>query len=470
MSNDICAMSAVALLQAYRRKKLSPVEAATAILQRIEQRNGALNAFCLVDAESALKSARASQRRWAKGAPMGPLDGVPVGIKDLALTKGWPTLRGSTVVDPKQPWNDDAPVVARLREAGAVLIGKTATPEYGWKGVTDSKLGGITRNPWNPRMTPGGSSGGAAVALAAGMGPLMTGSDGGGSIRIPGGFTGVFGIKPTFGRVPAWPLSPFGTVSHIGPMSRTVTDSALMLSAIARPDARDWYALAPDNADYAKGLNAGVKGLRIGFSPDLGHAKVDPEVAAAVAAGAKLFAKLGAKVEAADPGKGTSVFTDCLGYFTVHWFAGAANLLTQFSDEQRAQMDPGLVEIATIGARYTVLEYLAAVKRREELGVAMNRFHETYDLLLTPSLPIPAFEAGREVPAGSGMQRWMEWTPFTYPFNLTRQPAVTIPCGLTKSGLPIGLQLVGPMYGDAMVLRASRAFEEARPFPMPAMN
>jgi aspartyl-tRNA(Asn)/glutamyl-tRNA(Gln) amidotransferase subunit A len=470
MTNSIAMMSAVELLARYRRKSLSPVEATRAILDRIERLNAKINAYCLVDRDAALKAARASERRWRAGRPVGRLDGVPLGIKDLMLTKGWPTLRGSRTVDPNQPWDEDAPAVARLREAGAVFLGKTTTPEFGWKGITDCALTGVTRNPWNPEKTAGGSSGGASAALAAGLGPLMTGSDGGGSIRIPGGFTGVYGIKPTFGRVPSYPASPFGTVSHVGPMTRTVADSALMLTVMAQPDWRDWYALPADGADYTKGLDKGVKGLRIGYSPDLGHAKVDPEIAACVAAGAKLFQKLGAKVELADPGAGTSIFKDSLAYFSVHWYAGAANLLQRYTPEQRAMMDPGLVEIAETGGTYSLLDYLAAVKRREELGMAMNRFHQRYDLLLTPSLPIPAFTAGQEVPTGSGMKRWMEWTPFTYPFNLTRQPAATVPCGLTASGLPIGLQLVGPLYGEALVLRASRAFERERPFAMPTLE
>ena len=361
MANDIAMLSATELLSLYVKKKLSPVEAVTAALDRIVLHNAAFNAYCLVDGKGALAAARAAEKRWQRGEPVGPLDGVPAGIKDIMLTKGWPTLRGSKAIDPKQPWEEDAPAVARLREAGAVFLGKTATPELGWKGVTDSPLTGVTRNPWDPVMTPGGSSGGAAAALAAGMGTLMTGTDGGGSIRIPGAFTGVFGIKPSFGRVPAYPLSPMGTLAHIGPMARTVADAALMLSVMAQPDARDCHALPPERGDYVKGLNKGVKGLRIGFSPDLGHAKVDPEVAAAVAAGAKLFDRLGAKVEEADPGEGTPIFADSHEFFTVLWFAGAANALQPFSAKQRAGMDPGLVEVAETGARYTALQYLAAV-------------------------------------------------------------------------------------------------------------
>src|SRR6185437_2384632 len=234
-----------------------------------------LNAFCVVDADRALRAARESEARWMRGTPVGLLDGVPVSIKDLLLTTGWPTLRGSRTVDADQTWNEDAPAVARLREHRAILLGKTTTPEFGWKAVTDSALTGITRNPWSPGKTPGGSSGGAAVAVATGMGALAVGTDGGGSIRIPAGFTGIFGLKPSFGRVPAWPLSLFGTVSHVGPMTRSVEDAALVLDVISKPDVRDWFALPYDERDYRDGLDDGVDGLRIAFAPTLGGAKVD---------------------------------------------------------------------------------------------------------------------------------------------------------------------------------------------------
>src|SRR5258706_3005447 len=269
------------VVEVFRKRAAPPVEVTAAVLRRIELVNPKLNAFNLVS-EKAGADAKASEERWQRGEPKGLLDGVPVSVKDILLTKGWPTLRGSKTVDPKGPWNDDAPAVARLREHGAVLLGKTTTPEFGWKGFTDSPLTGITRNPWNPAKTPGGSSGGAAAALAAGMGALAIGTDGGGSIRIPCSFTGLFGIKPSFGRVPAWPLSPFGTVAHVGPMTRRVTDAALMLNVLALPDARDWYALPYEARDWRNALDQGVADLRIAYSPDLGYAAVDPEVAAIV--------------------------------------------------------------------------------------------------------------------------------------------------------------------------------------------
>lgn len=462
MSRDLALMSATDLLAAYRAKTLSPVEATRAALDRIAQLDSRYNAFCLVDEEGALAAARESEGRWHRGEPLGLVDGVPATIKDLLLSKGWPTLRGSRTVRREQDWSEDAPSVARLREHGAVFLGKTTTPEFGWKGVTDNPLTGITRNPWDPEKTPGGSSGGAAVAAALGMGALHLGTDGGGSIRIPAAFSGIFGLKQTFGLVPAYPLSPFGTVAHVGPMTRTVADAALMLTVLAGPDPRDWYALPPDGRDYRVGLDLGLKGRRIAWCPRLGGAVVDPEVAAVTAEAVKILATLGAELEEADPGLGNSRET-----FVRHWYPGAANAIRALGPEERKLMDPGLVAIAEAGARLPLMDYLAAVRERETMGQRMNLFHQDWDLLVTPAMPIAAFEAGRETPAGSANERWVDWTPFTYPFNLTRQPAAVVPCGFTAAGLPVALQIVGPLYGDAAVLQAAHAFELARPIPLP---
>jgi aspartyl-tRNA(Asn)/glutamyl-tRNA(Gln) amidotransferase subunit A len=465
VSQDLALMSATDLLAQYRAKTLSPVEAAKAALERIARLNPRFNAFCLVDEAAALAAARASEARWMKGQPMGLVDGVPATVKDLLVTKGWPTMRGSKAVDRNQAWDEDAPCVARLREEGAVLLGKTTTPEFGWKGVTDSPLTGITRNPWDETKTPGGSSGGAAVAAACGMGALHLGTDGGGSIRIPAGFTGIFGLKQSYGLVPASPLSPFGTLAHIGPMTRTVGDAALMLNVIAKPDVRDWYAIPYDGKNYLAGLDAGVRGWKIAFSPTLGGHPVDPEIAGLVASAVQAFRELGANVEEVDPDIGANVGMT----FVNHWFPGAANALRSYTPEQRSVMDPGLLEVADAGARLSLLDYLASVKEREQLGVRMNRFHEKWDLLLTPTLPLAAFAAGVECPVMADGSRWTDWTPFSYPFNLTRQPAATVPCGLTSAGLPAGLQIVGPSFGDRAVLQAARAFERLQPFRMPAL-
>ena len=461
-SVPIYLLGAGELLEAYRKHELSPVEVTRAVLERMERLNPELNAFCLVS-DRALDDAKASEERWMAAQPRGLLDGVPVSIKDIILTKGWPTLRGSKTVDAKGRWDDDAPVTARLREHGAVLIGKTTTPEFGWKGVTDSALCGITRNPWNTQKTPGGSSGGAAAAVAAGMGPLAIGTDGGGSIRIPASFTGVFGIKPSFGRVPAWPLSPFGTVAHVGPITRSVADAALVLNVIALPDARDWHALPYEPRDWRTGLEHGIGDLRIAYSPDLGYAKVDAEVAAIVKEALRVFTDLGAKVEDKDPG-----FENPEPIFRTHWFSAAAFLIGAIPQAKRKLIDPGLMEVAEQGAKVTAHEMLDAQMKRSALGAHMNLFHRDYDLLVTPALAVAAFDAGKEFPEGK--KRWIDWTPFTFPFNLTQQPAASIPCGFTNAGLPVGLHLVGPRYEDALVLRAARAFESARPIVSPDLS
>ena len=463
---ELAFLSATHLIDGFGKKTLSPVEVTQAILRRIERLEPRLNAFVLRDPEGALKSARASEARWHKGEPLGLLDGVPVTIKDLFLTRGWPTLRGSTLVNPDQPWEEDAPPVARLRETGAVLLGKTTMPEYGWKALGDSPQSGVTRNPWSLEHTPGGSSSGTASAIAAGLGPLGLGTDGGGSIRIPCGFTGIPGLKPTFGRVPAYPPSPFGMLAHTGPMARTVQDCALLLTVLTGADARDPYALPRDGADYRAGLEDGVKGLRIAYSPRLGYAaNVHAEVAAEVERAAKAFSELGAEVETVDPG-----FSDPRTAWLTLWYSGAAKALGHLTVEQRKRLDPGLLVHVKRGERLSAIDFLTADIARTDLGRNMNLFHRRYDLLITPSVAVPALRVGTDLTDPSREKEWIDWTPFSYPFNLTRQPAASVPCGLTSSGLPIGLQIVGPLYEDAMVLRAARAFERSYPAPRPALD
>ena len=465
-ATDLADCTATELLQLYRSRQASPVEATHAVLKRIDALNPQLNAFCHLAPEQALADARLSEARWREGRPTGPLDGVPTSIKDLILTRGWPTRRGSRTVDPDQAWDVDAPATARLREAGAVLLGKTTTPEFGCKGETNSPLTGISRNPWDPRKTPGGSSGGTAAAVAAGMGPLSVGSDGAGSVRIPAAFCGNFGLKPSFGRVPAYPLSPMGTVSHLGPHTMSVRDAALMMNVLKQPDARDWHALPPDGDDYLQPLERGIRGLKIAYSPTLGYAQdVHPEVAAAVLAAVRQLEQLGAEVEQVDPG-----IEDPLPITIGLWFAGAWAIWSGLSPEQRAVADPDFATEADAGSAYGVLELHRLTLARGALGAHMRQFMTRYDLLVTPAVAVPAFDAR---PAGSiklTPQNMLGWTPFSYPFNLTQQPACTIPCGLTQAGLPIGLQIVGPMFGDALVLRAARAYETVRPIARPVLR
>jgi aspartyl-tRNA(Asn)/glutamyl-tRNA(Gln) amidotransferase subunit A len=460
--------TALELLALYRSGAASPVEATQSILTDIERLNPRLLAYCLVDEAQALASARASEARWHahrhSGAPVGALEGVPASIKDLILTRGWPTRRGSLGISPDQAWDIDAPAVARLREAGAVLLGKTTTPEYGCKGETNSPLTGFTRNPWNMAHTPGGSSGGAAAAVAAGLGPLALGTDGAGSVRIPAAFCGNVGLKPSFGRVPAYPLSPFGSVAHLGPHAMSVADAALLLQVIKQPDARDWTALPPDPNDDTLGLNDGIRGWRIAYSPTLGYARgVHPEIAAALDAVATTLQTLGAVVEAVDPG-----FEDPLDISTGLWFAGAWQVWRQLTPQQQEVADPDFRAQALIGQTYHADDLHTLHQRRGLLGSHMRQFMTRYDLLLTPSVAVPAFEVRPPGSVPMTPQAMLGWTPFSYPFNLTQQPAITVPCGLTSNGLPMGMQLVGPMFGDARVLRAARAYESTRPTLRPA--
>ncbi|MEU3848815.1 amidase [Streptomyces sp. NPDC029554] len=450
---ELTELTAVRLLDGYREGEFSPVEATRAALRRAEEIQPEVNAFVRLTAEDALERARESEERWRRGEPRGLLDGVPVTVKDILLLRGAPTLRGSKAVDPVGRWDEDAPSVARLREHGAVFLGKTTTPEYGWKGVTDSPLSGVTRNPYDPARTAGGSSGGSAAAVALGAGPLSLGTDGGGSVRIPAAFCGIFALKPTYGRVPLYPASAFGTLAHVGPMTRDAADAALLLDVIGHPDSRDWSALAPPPGSYTEGLAGGVRGLRVAYSPSLGgQVAVRPAVAAAVRRAVERLAELGAYVTETDPD-----LTDPVEAFHTLWFSGAARVTQHLAPHQREVLDPGLREICARGARYSALEYLAAVDVRMGLGRRMGRFHDTYDLLVTPTLPITAFEAGAEVPKGSGHRRWTGWTPFTYPFNMTQQPAASVPVGFDGNGLPVGLQLVAARHRDDLVLRAAHA-------------
>jgi len=465
-ATDLCFTSAVELAELIRRRVLSPVEVTRAVLERIDRLNTRLGAYVMVHAERALGEARAAERAVMAGEPLGPLHGVPVSIKDNLWSAGDRTTFGSRLfaefVAP-----EDAPSVAGLRAAGAIFVGRTNLPEFAWRGSTDNPLFGESRNPWDLTRTPGGSTGGGAAAVAAGLGPLALGSDGAGSIRIPASFCGLVGLKPTFGRVPMYPAAGGNElVAHVCPLARTVRDVALMMNAIARHDRRDPFALPDDGLDYLAACNepfAGARGSapdRIAWSANLGFAPVEPETREIAEAAARAFSEVGLTVEEASPDLGDPSFILQTLYGGAQAGAHAAR-----SPEQKAQMDPELVAYAEASASLSAVEYLRAVAARQALVDALRRFFERYDLLLTPAVCQPAFPLGlvgpREV-AGREVTH-LGWT-LCYPFNYSGQPAVSVPAGWTASGLPVGLQIVGRRLEDALVLRAAAAFEVLRPW------
>jgi len=454
--SELAMLGGPELVAGYRSGRFSPVEATRAALDAIAAHNDRVNAFVLVDEEAALSMAEAATERYASGETLGPADGVPVSIKDMYLTKGWPTVKGSALINPDAEWVEDAPAVARLRESGTVFLGKTTTPEFAWKGVTDSAVQGVTGNPWGSHLTSGGSSGGSATAVGLGMGTWSVGSDGGGSVRIPAAFTGTVALKPTYGLIPMYPSSPYGTLAHGGPMARTVTDAAMMLDILVRPDARDWSALATPAGSFLDGLEAGVAGLSIALSSNLGFGVNDPQVDAAVRQAAHVLAEAGARVEEVDLG-----LADPVDAFHVLWFTGARKVLQPYGEEGLRRVDPGLsAAIEKYGVSPTASDYLDAVAVRMSLGRRFGALHQDYDALICPTMPIPAFSAGQPAPDGWPSDLWTSWTPYTYPFNMTQQPAMSLPCGLTADNRPIGLQVVGPRHGDRTVLRVARAYEQ----------
>lgn len=449
-------MTAAELVAAYSSGELSPVDATRSILDAIDSGDREINSFCLVDEDRTLEQARDSQERWRTGTAQGLLDGVPISIKDIFLTDGWPTLRGSQAVDPNQPWEVDSPVAARLRADGMVFVGKTTTPEIAWKAVTDSPLYGITRNPVDTNKTPGGSSGGSAAAVAAGFGPVSVGTDGGGSVRIPASFCGVVGFKPTHGLIPMYPASPFGPLAHGGPLTRTVEDAATLMDILSLPDPRDPTSPAPPTASFRGEMNRDVTGLRAAYSPTLGYVDVDPEVRRIVDTAVRALESSGLHIAETDPG-----FTDPLDAFELLWAAGAATMLRHYPEGTRDKVDPELGKVWDRGETYSAVEFLDARAVSAQIGITMGGFHLEHQVLITPTMPIPAFEAGYDVPPGSDFTTWPQWTPFTYPFNMTQQPAISIPVGKTEAGLPVGLQIVGPRHRDDLVLAVARFAEAA---------
>ena len=458
--DELCFLSAVELGAAYRARSLAPSEVIEAVLRQIERVNPRINAFVTVVAEAARTSAREADRRFAQGRVAGTLDGVPVGIKDLSPTAGIRTTHGSRVHEWDVPM-EDAPIVDRLKRGGAIVLGKTNTPEFGWKSPTDNPLFGPTRNPWNLERTAAGSSGGSAAAGACGMGPVATGGDGGGSIRQPASFCGVFGIKPTFGLVPMFPPSVVGTFVSEGPLSRTVRDSALMMGVIAGPDPRDIFSAPNPDKNFVAACDGGIAGLRVAWSPDLGYAAVDPQVRDITERAARRFEELGADVEEAAPG-----WSDPYELFHTLFYGLVGADIEALLPEWQGRLDPGLERLADVGRKLTAFDVSRAQRVRNDLQLMAAAFFERFDLLLTPTMTLPPFPVGIDFPPEVGGQpvTGMQWTAFTFPFNLTGNPAASVPAGWTPDGLPIGLQIVGRRWEDDVVLRASAAFEALQPW------
>ena len=463
---DLAQLPAAELSRLYRKGRLSPVETMKAVLARVDKVNPTVNALCLVDGNAALKAARASERRWKKGKPLSPLDGVPVSIKELIRVKGWPARMASKLTDPVAA-DRDAPAVARLREAGAIVFGQSTSSEYGHKGVTDSPLHGATRNPWNIERTPGGSSGGAAAAVASGMGPVAVGTDGGGSVRLPSSFTGLVGLKATYGRIPAWPPGLNGDLANTGPMTRTVLDCAMMMNAMARPDPLDPTQLPADETDYVKKLSGKLKKPRIAFLLRMGDHPIDLEVAALVTKAARDFEKLGCTVETIDAPP--FPYADAARIFVTHWLSNAQRLLQMHPQSRHGEFDPNLMANCKAGQQYAMKDVVAAHAERRDLTVAWNLFFETYDFLLTPMLAIQPFAVLKNWPELPDGKPNRQWSPYSSVFNLTRHPALTVPCGLSRERLPIGLQLVSGYFRDAALLRLAAHYTDAHPFAFPRL-
>jgi aspartyl-tRNA(Asn)/glutamyl-tRNA(Gln) amidotransferase subunit A len=459
-SETIGFLPATELAELIRTKKLSPVEYMTALLARITALEPKVNAFAYLAADQAMDAAKKAEAALMTDARIGRLHGIPVTIKDLAITKDMPTQNGSRIFAGNQP-TEDTPVVPRMQDEGAIILGKTTTSEFGWTGVSRSPLTGITSNPWKFGYNAGASSAGAGAASAAGFGPLHQGSDGAGSVRMPSHFCGIFGLKPSFGRVPYYPVGTGDMTSHMGPMTRTVADSALMLEVMAGPHPLDYTTLEAGPASYSARLHEGVKGKRIAYSPDLGVARVDPDIAALVKAAVARFTELGAIVEEV-PTPWAKDGPELIRFF---WSAHMTRLKPHLA-KWEAEMDPGLVACIKDSDSVTVADYQAMRERKMVYIADIQRWFQDWDFLLTPSVSVAAFPAEKLMPDHwpTHAWDWVSWAEFSYPFNMSWNPAASVPCGFTAEGLPVGLQIVGKRFDDLGVLQASAAFEAVQPW------
>ncbi|XIA67491.1 amidase family protein [Bradyrhizobium sp. TZ2] len=453
-------MPAVELAELIRTRKISPVEYMQALLGRISELEPKVKAFAHLAADRAMDDAKKAEAALMSGARIGRLHGVPATIKDLSITRDMPTQRGSKIFAGDQPI-EDTPIVPRLRDEGAIILGKTTVSEFGWSGVSRSPLTGITSNPWKLGYNAGASSAGAGAAAAAGLGPLHQGSDGAGSIRMPSHFCGVFGLKPSFGRVPYYPVGTGDMTAHAGPITRTVADSALMLEVMAGPHFLDYTTLEAGPANYLARLHEGVKGKRIAYSLDLGFARVDEQVEELVKASVSRFIELGAFVDEV-PIPWAKDGPELVRFFWPAHMTG----LAQYLPEWEAKMDPGLVACIKHSENVSIARYQEMRRRKMVYIASIHRWFQDWDFLLTPSASVAAFPAKNLLPDHwpTHPWDWITWAEFTYPFNMSWNPAASLPCGFTPAGLPVGLQIVGKRFEDLAVLQASAAFEQLQPW------
>jgi amidase len=461
--DELCFTPATRLASLIRSRRVSPLELTRALLARIERVDPALNAYCTIAAEQALSAARAATRGLTRSAKLGPLHGIPVSIKDLTPTRGIRTTWGSKIFEHHVP-EEDGLIVTRLKAAGAIVIGKTNTPEYGAGANTFNAVFGATRNPWNPKLTCGGSTGGGAVALATGMGPLAQGSDLGGSLRIPAAFCGVVGMRPSPGLVPVYPVvTAWDGLSVQGPMARTVADLALMLSVIAGPDPRSPISYPVDGRTFTAAVRRpSLRGARIAWSADLGITPVDDEIRRVTSAATQVLRRLGARVDEAHP--------DFSGLLDVVLASRGFSMVARHEDKLpkwRDVMQENLVKNIEHGLGLSASDLGRAERLRTELWERVRRFQERYDFIVTPTTAIPPFPVETIYPReinGVPMQNYIQWMLLTYAFTVVGLPAISVPCGFTRDGLPVGLQIAGRWRDDAGVLRAAAAFEAAAPW------
>ncbi len=459
MGIDLAFKTALELRQAIAARQVSPVEVMQATLARAERFDPKLNCFATYTPELALEAAKKAEQDLMAGNAIGPLHGLPISVKDLIAVKDLRLTFGSRA-NANNVAAVDAPSVERVRAAGACIIGKTTTSEFGCKAVGDSPLTGLTRNPWDTTKTPGGSSCGAAASVAAGMTPFALGTDGGGSIRVPCSLTGLFGIKAQFGRVPVYPVAATPTLAHVGPIARTVRDAALLLSVISGHDRRDPFAIAGVVPDFLGACDQPLQGMRIAWSRTLGYANPDPEVAELAERAAKVFVDLGCEVVEVEK----VLDEDPVDLWVSEFYAGVGVRLKKQLTEQRELLDPAVADVLKDALRQTSEEYYTNVFRRYELREKLRVFFEPFDLLLTPALPCAAFDVGLNTPPQHADRSIVSWVYYTYPFNLTGQPAASIPAGFTRSGLPVGLQMVAKINHETDIFRAAAAYEAVRPW------